>query len=246
MVAMTRLRISPWEPAGAGRCTLTMVPGGALTSMGRNEPWLSGAAGSKIDFMAMKTDAAVTAAVELTGNGTCGEAPVKSAVMRSPATVSASGSNSGSKLAAHVGLEIVLEAIDTVGQAGDAGAHPRFRAVEIEPYGLEQRIDAVAAADFVDALLRDPAGGQARLQVAHALFRHAHVGQQDIEHTLVEAACLLDLDRRDAHALLIDLVGLARHAARHHAADVGPVRAHRRKEDQATVLEDRERSPSRR
>src|SRR5262245_52529862 len=97
MVAITRLRISPCEPAGAGRWTLTIDAGGAITSIGRNDPWLSGAAGSKIDFTAMNTDAAVTAAVEFTGNGTCGEAPVKSAVRPLPATVSASGSRSGSK-----------------------------------------------------------------------------------------------------------------------------------------------------
>ena len=61
MVAITRLRISPCEPAGAGRCTLTMVPGGAITSIGRNVPWLSGACGSNTDLTAMKTEAAETA-----------------------------------------------------------------------------------------------------------------------------------------------------------------------------------------
>ena len=70
IVAITRLRISPCDPAGAGRCTLTMVPGGVMTSMGRNEPWFRGASGSNTDFTVMKTPAAETAAVELTGNGT--------------------------------------------------------------------------------------------------------------------------------------------------------------------------------
>ncbi len=97
MVAITRLRISPCDPAGAGRCTLTMVPGGVITSMGRNEPWFSGACGSNTDFTVISTPAADTAAVELTGKGTCGEAPVKSAIIRSPLTVSASGRSSGSK-----------------------------------------------------------------------------------------------------------------------------------------------------
>src|SRR5207248_5517565 len=77
IVAITRLRISPCDPAGAGRCTLTMVPGGVITSMGRNEPWFRGACGSNTDLTVMRTPAAETAAVELTGNGTCDEAPVK-------------------------------------------------------------------------------------------------------------------------------------------------------------------------
>ena len=97
IVAITRLRISPCEPAGAGRETLTMVFSGAMTSIGRKEPWFRGASGSKMDLTAMKTDAAVTASVELTGTGTCGEAPVKSAFMVSPEIVSESGSSSGSK-----------------------------------------------------------------------------------------------------------------------------------------------------
>ena len=57
-----------------------MVRSGATTSTGRNEPWLIGAVGSSTDLSVMKTEAAVTAEVELTGTGTCGEAPVKSAL----------------------------------------------------------------------------------------------------------------------------------------------------------------------
>ena len=79
MVAMTRLRISPCEPAGAGCSTLTMVPRGAVTSTGRKEPWLRAWVGSSTDLSVMNTDAAVTASVELTGAGACSAAPVKSA-----------------------------------------------------------------------------------------------------------------------------------------------------------------------
>ena len=51
----------------------------------------------EIHDMVMKTAAAETAAVEFTGNGTCGDAPVKSASIRSPQIVSARGSSNGSK-----------------------------------------------------------------------------------------------------------------------------------------------------
>jgi hypothetical protein len=40
---------------------------------------LTGALGSSTDFRVMSTEAAVTARVELTGTGTCGATPVKSA-----------------------------------------------------------------------------------------------------------------------------------------------------------------------
>ena len=43
--------------------------------------WFSGACGSNTDFTVISTPAADTAAVELTGKGTCAEAPVKSAVI---------------------------------------------------------------------------------------------------------------------------------------------------------------------
>ena len=71
------------------------------------------------------------------------------------------------------------------------------------------------------------------------LFGDAHVGEQQVERRLVDAPAFQDLERRDADAFLIDLGRLARHAAGHHAADVGPVGAHGREEDQPAVPEHR-------
>src|SRR5262245_13949895 len=165
MVAMTRLRISPCEPAGAGRSTLTMVPGGVITSIGRKEPWFKGACGSNTDLTVISTPAAETAAVEFTGNGTCGDAPVKSAIMRSPLTVSAKGRSSGSKTA-NKGLQIVFVVTRAIGDRRDRGAHACLGSIEVETNGFEQGIDAVACADFVDPPFRHPTGGQAGLEVA--------------------------------------------------------------------------------
>ena len=92
----------------------------------------------------------------------------------------------------------------------------------------------------MDALFRDTAGGKAGLEIAQALLGNPHVRQQDIEGGLVEAATLLDLHWRDANAFLVDLGGLARHAARDHAAHISPVGAYRGEKHQLPVLEHRE------
>ena len=106
IVAITRLRISPCDPAGAGWVTFTMVPRGATTFTGRKDPWLSACVGSNTAFRVMKTDAAVTARLEFTGAGACSAAPVKSAVRESPCTISASGSSSGSSRCAGAGPNV--------------------------------------------------------------------------------------------------------------------------------------------
>ena len=139
--------------------------------------------------------------------------------------------------AAHERLEIVLVVARPVRYGGDAGAHARLGAVEIEAHGFQQRVDAIACADLVDALFRDAARRQAGLEIAEPLVGNAHVGEQEIERGLVHPPAFEDLQRRDADALLVDLGRLAGHAAGHHAADVGPVGAHRRKEDQPALAE---------
>ena len=92
--------------------------------------------------------------------------------------------------AAHEGFEIVLVVACAIRHGGDAGAHARLGAVEIEAHGLQQRIDAVAGADLVDALFRDAAGGHARLEIAETLVGHAHVGEQQVERGLVHPPAL--------------------------------------------------------
>ena len=239
MVAITRLRISPCDPAGAGRCTLTMVPGGVITSMGRNEPWFSGACGSNTDFTVMKharrrhRRRRVDREGHLRrGAGEIGDHPVAFDGERQR-------KKQRLEAAAHECLEIVLVVAGPVRHGGDAGPHARLGTVEIEADGLQQRVDAIAGADLVDALLRDAAGGEARLEVAEPLVGNAHVGEQEVERGLVHPPAFQDLERRDADALLVDLGRLAGHAAGHHAADVGPVGAHRRKEDQPAIAKDR-------
>ena len=141
--------------------------------------------------------------------------------------------------ATHEGLEIVFVIASAVRYRGNGSAHARLGPIEVKANGFEQRIHAVAGANFMDAFLRHPASGQACLKVAEALVRYAHVGQQKLERCLIDLASLENLQWWDANALLIDLRCLARHAARHHAADIGPVRAHGGKEDEASVTEDR-------
>ncbi len=91
-----RLRTSPWAPAGASLRTSAMEPGGARSSMGRKAPWFTAPPGSSVDFTATNTPAPVTASEEFTTPGTCGLEPAKSAMMRSPATVSLTRISTGS------------------------------------------------------------------------------------------------------------------------------------------------------
>ena len=136
-------------------------------------------------------------------------------------------------------LEVILEDVFTVGQPGDALPHPRLGAVQVRRDGVHDNVAAEPLDQLQDALAGDPAGAEARVQVAQALVRQAHVGQQKRLHALHELAAFIKLDRRDADAFLKDRGGLARIAARRHAADVRPVRAHGGEKDELAVMERR-------
>ena len=95
-------------------------------------------------------------------------------------------------------------------------------------------------ADQLDELaLRDVAGRELGAQVAEELDRQAHVLLQDREEGLVARALVVEAERRDAHALLVDLGGIGGVGACHTAADIGVV-ADRRGEGQTLApVEDR-------
>ena len=86
--------------------------------------------------------------------------------------------------------------------------------------------------------LADLERGGLGLDVADPLLGDAHVGHEDGEDLAVHLAPLEELDGRQAQALLLHLGGVRREAARHHAADVGPVaRVLQPAEVLATVVE---------
>ena len=78
--------------------------------------------------------------------------------------------------------------------------------------------------DQLDELaLRDVAGRELGAEVAEELDRQAHVLLQDREEGLVALTLVVEAERRDAHALLVDLGRIGGVGARHPAADIGVV-----------------------
>jgi hypothetical protein len=122
-------------------------------------------------------------------------------------------------------------------QRTDPVAHALLRSIEqLRDAGGERGV-AVARNERVHALGRLATGAHHGAEVALALARAAHVGEEHVQHGLVRAAAVVDPDGRDAHALLVDLAHPAGEAARAHAAHVAPVRPHHREEEELPVDE---------
>ena len=81
----------------------------------------------------------------------------------------------------------------------------------------------VARDELGELLLGDVAGGELRAQVAEHLHRQAHVLLDERHDGLVELARLVELHRRDAQALGVDLGRVRGVRAGDPAADIGVV-----------------------
>ena len=79
------------------------------------------------------------------------------------------------------------------------------------------------------------------LDVADALLGHADVGEDDRKDLLVDPPLLVELDRREAQALLHHLGGARREAARHHASGVRPVAGVRQPGEVRALVEEGQR-----
>src|SRR5580704_8673557 len=83
---------------------------------------------------------------------------------------------------------------------------------------------AVFPDDADESAFTGVAGGELGGQVAFALVRSAHVGEQEGHDVLIDYAAPENLYGRNAQAFLEDLAGWA-HRTREGSADVGVVRA---------------------
>ncbi len=83
------------------------------------------------------------------------------------------------------------------------------------------------------------AGGDLRLEIAPALLGCPHVGEQYVEHLLIDLATMHDLGRRYADAFLMHLGQGARQRSRHGAADVGVMYVADGEADDLPVMENR-------
>ncbi len=69
-------------------------------------------------------------------------------------------------------------------------------------------------------VLAQPAAGHLGLEVPPAELGHAHVGQEEVAHALVQYPAVVQLDGRDADPFLEDADRIAGKTPRVHAADV--------------------------
>ena len=118
-------------------------------------------------------------------------------------------------------VDPVLEAGLAVRQVAQRGAGQALGIVDdlaqVDAHGL-----GPVPADQVDDLaLGDVAGGELGAQVAEELDRQAHVLLQQREQRLVARAPVVHAERRNTHALLVDLGGIGGIGAGDPAADIG-------------------------
>ena len=88
----------------------------------------------------------------------------------------------------------------------------------------QQLILAVTDREFVQAAVADRMGSALCGQIAAAFIGRAHIAQDQLQHGFKKLAGLIELDRRDDDALLVQLGGEGQGAGGH-AADIGMVGA---------------------
>jgi len=83
---------------------------------------------------------------------------------------------------------------------------------------------SVGIRNFADSPLADMAGSDLRCEVAFALARRAHVGENQVEHLAIDYAGAHNAHWRDSDSFLIDFFGRT-HRSRVPAADIGVMSA---------------------
>ena len=129
----------------------------------------------------------------------------------------------------------VLKPVVALGNGVDHVPRHAFRVVQQLVAVVPDLGQAVLVDDLLQPALAGAVGGDLGGQVALALARCAHVGQDQAQQVLLHAPVLHDLDRRNANAFLKHL-GRQRHRARRHAPHVGVVGAVGREKGRAPVI----------
>ena len=136
--------------------------------------------------------------------------------------------------------DVVFEVLLRLGhRATDQLAHRALVALE---HRVHRRIEHVVAKALGDLDAADAGGtqrGRDRVEVREVPVRQAAVVQHDLQHVVVQLAGLVDLDRRNDHAVFIDRRAVRGQRARDLAADVRHVTEHGRPGDDAATLVDR-------
>ena len=132
-------------------------------------------------------------------------------------------------------VDPVLEAPFAVRQLLERGARQALGIVDRLLHVDAGLLGAVLAHELGELPLGDVAGRELRAQVAEHLHREADVLLDEAHQRLVDLARLVELERRDAQALGVDLGGIGRVRPGDPPADVGVV-AHRAGEREPLAL----------
>ena len=140
-------------------------------------------------------------------------------------------------------VEVGLVAIRAVREPPDRVAHAPLGPIEECAERLADGSLTPLIGHGVQVSFRDPACALHRTQIPAAIVGSANVREQEVEDLLDGDPAAHDPQRRDAYALLVDLRCVAGEAARHHAADVLPVRHHCHDREGTVVVEHRVEEP---
>ncbi len=103
------------------------------------------------------------------------------------------------------------------------------------PEGAAQSLGAIALGRLDQSAFGDPGGRQLGVEVADCHFGETQVGAENVQQVRLDLVVAAKVDARQTQALLKDLGGVRRQAARLGAADVQPVRHRHRKGQEAAV-----------
>ena len=138
-----------------------------------------------------------------------------------------------------VGIDERLARPDAIRDLGDPSAHLlRGARPQLGDRVLDQR-PAVAVEQGGQALLADGERRGLRLDVADPLVGDPDVRQDDRQDLLIQPALLVELDGRQAQALLLDLGRIGGEAARHGTTGIRPVAGVGEPGEQLAAVEER-------
>src|SRR4029453_11978220 len=133
-------------------------------------------------------------------------------------TTRGTGEIKGDIVALHVDLHNVIAGavealylnvvvVVALAELADFSTHGRLRLPADGARQIVQVIEAVFVHEGQQLAPSGRVGGNLGHNVAHHLFRHAHVGANDLDDHLVEPTLLVELADREAKALVVDLNG---------------------------------------
>ena len=176
--------------------------------------------------------------VQLTGPGTCGCVPVKSATTRSASISTRTRIGNGPLPSPSSSMK--SSASNTPrGRRATAALAQRVAPVVRRAHRGRHVVDAVPAADLEHSAFGHLEAGRERREIADRHVRKAAVRADDRRQVAVELATTRDPDERQLQSLLEDLDRVGGPRARVLAADLRPVALRRGERDELVVHEDR-------